>query len=139
MTLRAILLPLFVEVGLTFVLLFWMAALRGRALSNGVRPEDIALGQPGWPAHATQVANCFRNQFELPVLFYVLVALAIQSRHADLLFVVLSWVFVLLRIAHAYIHTTFNRVQIRGGAYGLGGLVLFVMWIIFAVRILLTI
>jgi hypothetical protein len=139
MTLRAILLPLFVEVGLTFVLLFWMAALRGRALSNGVRPEHIALGQPGWPAHATQVANCFRNQFELPVLFYVLVALAIQSRHADLLFVVLSWVFVLLRIAHAYIHTTFNRVQIRGAAYGLGGLVLFVMWIIFAVRILLTI
>jgi hypothetical protein len=138
MTVREILLPLFVEVGIVFVLLFWMAGLRSRALmSSAVRPADIALGQQGWPVLATQVANCFRNQFELPVLFYVLVALALQTRHADLLFVIMSWIFVLLRIAHAYVHTTFNRVEARGAVYGVGALVLFAMWIIFAVRVIL--
>jgi hypothetical protein len=140
MTVLEILLPLFVEVGLTFVLLFWMAGRRTHALtSHAVRPDDVALGEPAWPAAATQVANCFRNQFELPVLFYVLVALALQTRHADLLFVVMAWIFVLLRIAHAYVHTTFNRVQVRGAVYGLGALVLFLMWIIFAVRVILGI
>jgi hypothetical protein len=140
MTVPEILLPLFVEVGLTFVLLFWMASLRVRALDSGaVRQETIALGEPNWPTRAAQVANSFGNQFELPVLFYVLVALALQTRHADLLFVVLSWLFVLARVAHAVIHTTSNRVRIRGPLYGLGAVVLLVMWIIFAVRVILGI
>ena len=77
MTVQAILLPLFVEVILTFLLFFWMAALRTRDFSNGaVRPENVALREPNWPARTTQVANAFSNQCELPVLFYVLTILA---------------------------------------------------------------
>ena len=138
MTLQAILLPLFVQVGLTFVLLFWMAGLRTSALARGtVQPADIALRQPGWPERATQIANCFHNQLEVPVLFYVLVVLAIIARKADLLFVVMSWIFVASRIVHAVIHTGWNDVRQRGAAYGFGVLVLLLMWIIFAVRVLL--
>jgi hypothetical protein len=49
---------------------------------------------------------------------------------------VLEWLFVLSRIVHAYIHCTSNIVQWRFRAFGFGMLVLMIMWIIFAVRIL---
>ena len=79
------------------------------------------------------------NPFELPVLFYVLVILACVTRKADLLFVILSWLFVLSRIAQAYVHVTSNRVSRRGLCSScIGALVLTIMWIIFMVRILLA-
>jgi hypothetical protein len=140
MTLQMVLLPLFVEVTLTFVLWFWMALARRQVFVNRtVHPRDIALGQQNWPAKVSQISNSFRNQFELPVLFYVLTILSIITRHADVIFVVLAWVFVLSRIVHAYIHVTSNRVMQRGAVYGIGALVLIIMWVIFMVRILLGI
>jgi hypothetical protein len=140
MTIQMVLLPLFVEVILTFVLWVSMALARRQAIvSRAVHPRDIALGQQNWPPKVAQASNSFRNQFELPVLFYVLTILAIITRHADLIFVVLAWVFVLSRIAHAFVHVTTNSVMQRGAIYGIGGLVLMVMWIIFMVRILLGI
>ncbi len=139
MTVQAILLPLFVQVALVLGLMFGMAFLRNQAFRTGaVRPEEVALREPRWPTRATQVANAFANQFELPVLFYVLTILALITRQADLLFVVLAWIFVLTRFAHAFVHVTTNHVPTRGALYGIGALVLTVMWIIFAVRILLA-
>jgi hypothetical protein len=132
-----VLLPLFVEVILTFVLLFWLAPVRQREFKSGrVRESDIALGQKNWSPPAQQVANSFDNQFQLPVLFYLLTVLAIITRHADFVFVVMAWIFAISRIAHAFVHTTSNRVLVRGGIYGVGAFTLAIMWIIFIVRIL---
>src|SRR3954447_23861579 len=139
MSAQMVLLPVFVLVGLTFVLLFWMAGVRTRALkSREVRIKDIALGQ-NWPAAATQISNSYRNQFELPVLFYILIAIALPLRHADLVIVMLSWVFVITRFAHAGIFVTSNNVQHRSLAWFAGVLVLLAMWLSFALRILLLI
>ena len=137
MMFEAILIPLFVQVALTFGLLFWMAWRRGGDVRGGaVDLHKVALREPGWPARTTQVAFAYSNQFELPVLFYVLVALLIATKHADLIMVVLAWVFVLTRIMQAGIHVTFNDVRRRGLAFGAGVLVLLVMWVIFAIRTL---
>ena len=138
MSIQAILAPLFVEVLLTFVVGFWLARLRTSELTGRtIRPQDIDLGQPNWPRRTMQVANSYRNQFELPVLFYMLTILAILTKHADFLFVVLAWVFVLSRVIHAYIHVTSNELRSRGLSFGVGAVVLFIMWVIFIVRILL--
>jgi hypothetical protein len=138
MSLQAVLAPLFVQVALAFVLMFWMGGVRTMSIRRGeVKMRDIALGQPGWTEPATKVGNAFRNQFELPVLFYVLVVLAIIARKADLLFVIMSWVFVVLRIVHAAIHAGDNDVPRRFYAFLAAALVLLAMWIIFAVRVLL--
>jgi hypothetical protein len=140
MSSQMVLLPVFVLVGLTFALLFWMAGARGRSLNAGeAKFKDIALGQPNWPVRATQIGNCFSNQFELPLLFYILIALALPLRHADLVIVGLSWVFVITRFAHAGIFVTSNNVQQRSLAWFAGVIVLFVMWVYFALRILLLI
>ncbi|HZR73064.1 MAPEG family protein [Bradyrhizobium sp.] len=138
MSIQSVLSPLFVEVLLTLGLLLWLATKRGRDFNSGmVEVSRIALREPNWPAPTQQVAYSFSNQFELPVLFYVLTILEIITRHADLPFVVLAWIFVLSRLVHAYVHTTNNVVTRRGMIFGIGALVLIVMWVIFIVRILL--
>jgi hypothetical protein len=140
MSAQMVLLPVFVLVGLTFALLLGMASARTRALKGReTNLKDIALGQQNWPERATQIGNCFSNQFEIPVLFYVLIALALPLRHADLVIVLLSWVFVVCRFAHAGIFVTSNNVQQRGAVWFAGVLVLFAMWLYFALRILLLI
>ncbi len=49
----------------------------------------------------------------------------------------LAWIFVIFRVLQGFVHVTGNDVRLRGGFYGVGALVLVVMWLIFMVRILL--
>jgi hypothetical protein len=140
MSIQMVLLPVLVQIGLTFALLLAMATARTSALSSRETSyKDIALGQPNWPERAIQIGNCFRNQFEVPVLFYVLIALALPLRHADFLIVLMSWAFVVTRLVHAGIFVTSNDVGQRSLAWFAGVLVLFIMWIYFALKILLLI
>jgi hypothetical protein len=140
MSVQMVLLPVFVLVGLTFALLLWMAGARRQALVGGeTGVRDVALGQPNWPTRATQIGNCFKNQFELPLLFYTLIALALPLRHADLFIVLMSWVFVVTRFAHAGIFVSSNDLKQRSLVWFAGVLVLFAMWIYFALKILLLI
>src|ERR1700681_4400784 len=98
MSVQMVLLPVFALVVLTFALLLWRAGARRQALVDGeTKVRDVARGQPNWPPRATQIGNCFSNQFELPLLFYILIALALPLRHADLFIVLMSWVFVVTR------------------------------------------
>jgi hypothetical protein len=98
LSLATVLLPLFVEVILTFALLFWSGALHSRDLRAGtVKPEDIALRELNWPKRTTQVSNAYSNQTELPTLFYAL-------------------------------------TKLRGTLFGLGSVVLAIMWAIFIVQ-----
>jgi hypothetical protein len=140
MSIPMILLPVFIQIGLTFALLLGMAGARRQALANGdTKSRDIALGQARWPARTAQIGDCYANQFEIPVLFYVLIALAMPLRHADLIIVMLSWVFVVTRFAHAGIFVTSNDVRTRSLAWFAGVLVLLAMWLYFALKILLLI
>ncbi len=140
MSLQAVLLPLFVQMALTFILLFWMGGLRVSAVRRGeVHPRDIALREPHWSPHTLQIANAFHNQIELPVLFYVLTILALMARRADFLFVVLAWLFVTLRVIHAFVHVTSNNVPRRGTIFIAGAIVLAIMWAIFIARVLLAV
>ena len=119
MSIRTILLPVFVEVALTFVLLFWGGNARGR--------EVGPASSPPW-----------QSELELPVLFYVLTIFAWNTHFADLLFVLLAWVFVVLRVLHAYGHVAGNRVYRRDSLFIASAIVLAVMWGIYALRILLA-
>ena len=137
MPVQDVLLPLFVEVTLTFVLWIWMGALRTRDFSSeAVRPQEIALREPKWPPRTTQVANSFSNQFELPVLFYVLTILAYVTHKAGFAFLVLAWIFVIFRLLHAYVHVTSNVVRLRGSLYGVAAAALLVNWLIYIVEVL---
>jgi hypothetical protein len=136
MSISAVILPVLVQVGLTFILLFRMGRSRLAHLRTGeVQVKDIALGERNWPKRILQLQNSYQNQFELPVLFYALVALALITRKADLVFVVIAWLFVASRLVHAYIHTTSNKIAWRFQSFVVGVLILAAMWVIFGIRI----
>ncbi len=137
MLIQAILIPVFVLVAVTFALLLWSGALRSRDVRSGaVDPTKVALREPLWLPRTQQVGYAYANALELPLLFYALVALLIETKHADLIFVILAWVFVLARLVQAGIHVTANDVRWRGAAFGVSVTVLALMWLIFAVQIL---
>jgi hypothetical protein len=137
MTVQEILLPLFVEVILTFLLLFWLAPLRARDFNSGVATADnVALREPNWSQRSLQVAYSFSNQFELPVLFYVLTILAFVTHLAGVVFVVLAWVFVLFRCLQAFVHVTSNKIRVRGAFFGIAALALALNWAIYIFEVL---
>jgi hypothetical protein len=127
----AILYPVFVQVFLTFAVLLSLAVARGRAIKTMDRQRgnpDLAMGRVLWPDDATKRAANFRNHFELPVLFYVVVAFALIVKGADALMLVLAWLFVLTRVVHAAIQVGPNKVRWRTPAFALGFLILMIMW-----------
>jgi hypothetical protein len=129
--------PVLAQVALTFVLLIATGKSRAAAVQRGeVRIKDIALGQKAWPDRVTQVSNSFHNQLELPILFYVLIAFVMITHSGNMLLLALAWVFVALRLVHAWIHTTHNRVLQRFYVFLAGAGVLIAMWGIFAVHLI---
>ena len=119
MSIQMVLLPLFVQIGLTFALLLW----RGRA-----------SGAPD--ARATE---SFYEELGVPMLFYVLIAIALPIRRTDLVIVMLSWVFVVTRFANAGLLVTASGGRQRSLAWFASVLVLLAMWLYFALKILLFI
>jgi len=94
MSQTAIILPVFAQVALTFVVLIAMATRRRNAFMTGtVKMKDIALGQNAWPDDATKAANNFKNQFETPVLFYTACAFALITKSVDYWMLGLAWIY----------------------------------------------
>ena len=138
MSIQAILLPMFVQVALTFALLFWTIILRLRAVRRGdVSPQQIALREPHWPPYVQQVSNAFHNAVEMPTLFYVVVLLGLITKTLVVTVYVLMWMFVLSRIVHAAVHVTSNNLRHRTPMFLVGAIALALMWVIVVARVIL--
>ncbi len=134
----AVLYPVLAQIILTLVLLMIMGLQRQSALNSGsVTVDDIALDNTRWPERARQYANCYSNQFELPVIFYVLCLMAQITNAASLLFLILAWIFVVSRVVHAFEHTTSNVVRRRGRIFAVGYFCLIVMTVLLLLHFIL--
>lgn len=130
--------PVFLQVLLTFIVVIWMGRTRAQSLSQSRTSPDnreVALGGFKWSDAATQASNNFKNQFELPVLFYIGVAFAIILRKTDYVLVLLAWAFVVSRYVHALIHLGPNIVRYRALAYTVGFICLLAFWVMLFLRI----
>ena len=82
-----------------------------------------------------QAADNFRNLFEVPVLFYALMAMAVATAHAPPWLVIGAWLFVTLRVVHSAIHCSYNTVMHRFAAFGASLLLVVVLWVAFVVTL----
>ena len=126
-----ILYPVFVQALLTLVVGGMMAVARARAIATMDRQRgnpDLARGKTVWPEDAAKRAANYSNQFELPVLFYAVVAFALIAKGADLLMIVLAWLFVISRYAHSFVHVTSNRLRYRAPLFAIGFALLVCLW-----------
>ena len=80
-----ILLPVLAQILLTLVILALLPRARGASMrERRQRMQDMALaGKTDWNEQAQKTAASFDNQFELPVLFYVVAAFALITRMVD--------------------------------------------------------
>jgi hypothetical protein len=136
MSYQMVLAPIFVQVLLTLIVLFTLAGRRYFAVKRKELTGPVALREANWPPRVRQAEFNYQNQFELPVLFYLLAVLSIITRHADLFFVLMAWVFVALRVLHAIVHLTHNKLGFRSSFFIASAIVLTVMWVVFIVRIM---
>ena len=127
------------QVLLTMAILVWMGMERvPRVMRGEIAMRDIAVKRDAYPLRAQLLSNNFDNQFQLPVLFYVAVLLALWSGGAGWIEAALAGIFVVLRYVHAGIHVTTNRVVRRFGVYFAGLVVLVLLWLWLVIRILLN-
>jgi hypothetical protein len=132
----AMLAPVFVHVVLVIALVIATGRGRVAAVTAGeVRLKDIALDGSKWPERLRKRANNYQNQFELPVLFYAVIALLIATGLADLVSLILAWAFVASRLVHSFIQVGTNNVVHRLYAFAAGLAALAAMWLWFALRL----
>lgn len=131
----SILMPALVLMLVTMLVWFNMAIKRLRALkARSIDPQSIATPEALTAAlddKTNAPANCFKNMFEVPVIFYALSVMLALSGAVDALYVNLAWAFVALRAVQAAVHCTYNKVMHRFAAYMLATIVLWVMLIRF--------
>lgn len=98
--------------------------------------QRLGLDSSGWSDAVLQVQNCYKNQFELPVIFIAMAVLALALQQADYIFSTLCILFVASRYAHAYVHTTTNHIPLRLGLFLVGMLIVFIQLLYLGTKIL---
>jgi len=111
----------------------------GELRSRRIHPQQVATArQMSETLQNTQSADHFRNLFEVPVLFYALCGFIAITRMTTLFLLACAWGYVVLRATHAYIHLSHNKVVRRFQTFVASTIVLYVMWGVFAVRLVLA-
>ncbi len=83
-----------------------------------IHPQRVATRQESQSLLLNSNANDnLKNLFELPIIFYVITVLNILLNVESSLVIGLSWLFVVLRYTHSFIHCTYNKVMHRFYAF----------------------
>lgn len=139
MSQSAIVLPAVVQALLSFTVLVLMGPARAQSMREqrqSLTDPDVRIGRNSWSEQATKISNNYKNQFELPVLFFAAVGYALVLKQADAWMTVLAWAFAVTRIAHTVIHIGPNIVMWRGVVFLLGAAALALMWLTIGWRVL---
>ena len=129
---KPLLIPLLIQVALTFAVLFTMFGRRVSEFKRKrVHPQKTATrtDQRAVLTDSATAADNFQNLFEMPVLFYTAILLALNLLLQDPLLVVLAWAYVATRIAHSLVHISYNNVMHRFYCFGSSVLILLMIWV----------
>jgi hypothetical protein len=122
--------PMAAMVLLTFIVLVTMFRSRVRAVKAGEADAGFykTYQEGREPRDTAALSRQVVNLFETPTLFYAACVAAMITGHNSTVILVLAWIYVALRVLHAYIHTGSNKLPPRIRAYFASLLVLLAMW-----------
>ena len=130
---QLILLPIVAQALLTIALYILLNIAKVRAAKAGdVNEQRRGLHDDAWPDYVLKINNCIRNQFEVPVLFYVLAISFAVIDAVNPAVMILASLFVASRLVHAYIHTGSNYVPARRRIFTLGVIIVLLMALMLA-------
>ena len=102
--------------------------------SDAIKFSYFKTYQGEVPDYVAVSRQTLKNQFELPIFFYFLIAVILVFDKVSQLDIILSWIFVASRYLHCYIRLSSNHVPHRAKVFKLGMLVLIVWWAIFLIN-----
>ena len=111
----------------------YLGRVKARANEEGnVDRQKASLNPKAWPEYVVKVSNNLDNQFESPILFYMLSVIYYLTNHVSNILVLIMGIYVLSRYIHAYVHVTSNYVPYRYKFFVIGLLILLVLtlWLV---------
>ena len=135
---QAILYPLFVMVLITFAVMYGLFFINFRALKQ----KDVRLSfyklfksDDETPHYLEASRMHYRNMFEVPILFYVLVLFLYFSNTVTALDVILAWLFIGGRFAHFLVRSFhYDDVPIRFRCFAFSVIILTIHWILVMIK-----
>lgn len=132
-----IFLPVLANILLVFGIYAYMGKAKSRAVKQGsVDKKVAALNSKAWPDNVVKISNNLDNQFESPILFYVLsIVYYLTNNVTDILILTMA-AYVITRYLHSYVHMTSNYVPYRFKLFVLGLLILLGSSVWLAIKII---
>ncbi len=101
---------------------------------GAVKRKEVSFGyfkvyQGAAPDRVIAIGRHFDNQFQLPVLFFIACSLYLSLGKSDDIAVIMAWIFVGLRLAHAFVHLGKNHPLLRAQVYAAGMVVTLLFWV----------
>lgn len=122
--------PVLAQVALIYLVaaLILVTRLADLAFGAGTATFYENYAGVGGPPLVQRSTRLLANQFEFPVLFFVLIGMMIAIGSTDPLMLLGAWVFVAGRWVHALVQLFANRLWLRTPVFMVSNLVLFAVW-----------
>lgn len=126
-----ILIPVFGHLALILFLFVIVSVKRMQAVGQGeIKTDDLAY-KSNEPEASRRWVNNLNNQFEVPTLFYALIALLYATGSVNWIYTSLAFVFLFGRLIHTFVQVTGDNVGLRGKVFTINFLALVCMWLVF--------
>ncbi len=136
---QLIFIPVLLQMLLVFAMFIRLGIVKSKAMSAGLADRSkTALDTKAWPENVVKVSNNIANQFETPVLFYILLLVIYLTESVNSAALGLTFAYVISRYIHAYIHVTSNTVPYRLKAFLFGVFILMGLTIWLLIKLIST-
>ena len=105
--------PMLAQLAIPFWVLILNALRKLRDRRSGAVGSDAPINNKDWSLPVVLTSNSLENQFQFPVVFYALCLMLVNLNSVTPIILMLSWLFVLTRWWHAYVHVTSNAIPLR--------------------------
>lgn len=116
-------------------LMFHMFKVRKKAvIRKEIKASYFRAYQGETSERLAAISNHFNNQFQMPVLFWVVCSIALSLNTVSYVTIGFSIAFFISRLIHSYVFLTNNNVMRRAMAFGAGGLCVNALFIEIIIR-----
>jgi hypothetical protein len=122
--------PVLAQVILTWLIFIILGIRKAKDVKSGkVDRAKTALDNKAWSDEVIKVSNNIANQFQTPILFYVLAFVVFSLNIVTTTSMMLAWSYVVSRYLHAYVHIGSNYVPHRMNLFLFGCIALIALTI----------
>jgi len=123
--------PVLAQIALPIIVLLINGVRKSADVKAGIADrEKSAMDNEAWSKPVVLTSKNLANQFQFPVVFYILCLILASTHSVSVLALVFAWAFVATRWVHAYVHLTSNYVPIRMRVFITGIVCLIALFVI---------